>query len=278
MLELPLPDHTPLSSPALPLVVAQARYAGVRTEITADIVTAVQDRLRTEASMNLDRVGQLTATDIIIGPGVNAPPQTSHPGVQLATSDGTWQATVTQEWVSLETPRFHSYAAGFRLLLGPLLLAVTELLSPVTTVRSGLRFVNVLKPPAKPGGAEEHMERETWERWVHHSLAAPAADSWLAAGIETFGAQMLLTVAPGIHSGVRSGPIQDDGNPAFLLDIDTFTEPQGVWNCDGVLGQFDNLNESGVALFQKLITPEMLSHLRDTVTYPLTQDSEEDPS
>ncbi|GAA2165138.1 TIGR04255 family protein [Pedococcus bigeumensis] len=258
MLNLTRPDHTPLPSPALPLVVAQARHAGVRGEVTADVVAAVQDRLRQVTGVDLERVAQLMSTDIIIGPGVSPPPQTSTPGVQLATADGTWQATVTREWVSLETQRFTSYDGAFRPLFEQLLLVVTELLSPVTTVRCGLRFVNVLTPPADArGGAPD-----AWGRWVRSSLVALAADEWLAAGIETFAGQMLLSVAPGVHSGVRSGPVQNDGTPAFLLDIDTYAEPQSVWRASEVLAQFDRLNESGVALFQELITPEMLNHLR----------------
>lgn len=258
MLTLPRPDHSPLPAPALPLVVAQARHAGVRADVTADVVAAVQDRLREATGVSFDRVAQLTTTDIIIGPGVNAPPATSQPGVQLATEDGTWQATVTAEWVSMETQRFTSYAGAFRPLFEQLLEVVAEVLSPVTTVRCGLRFVNVLTPPTGEAGSVE------WGRWVRGSLAAPAVDRWLAEGIETFGGQMLLSVAPGVRSVVRSGPVANEDAAAFLLDIDTYSEPQSVWRRGEVLAQFDSLNECGVALFQELITPAMLDHLRGT--------------
>jgi uncharacterized protein (TIGR04255 family) len=238
--------------------VAQARHAGVHQEVTAEVVSAVQERLRDAIGVSLDRVAQLTSTNIVIGPGVAPGPTTTQPGVQLASVDGQWQATVTSEWVSLETQSFRSYAEDFRPLLAALLEAVSTLLSPVTTVRTGLRFVNVLKPPHE-GPAGPHQ----WDRWVRPALAAAASDPWLASGLDTFSAQMLLSVAPGIHSGVQCGPIQDGSTaPAFLLDIDTFAEPQSVWKGQDVLTGFDKLNESGVALFQALITADMLDHLR----------------
>lgn len=261
MLNLPQADHTPLESPALPLVVAQARYAGVRAEVTAEIVSAVQARLRDLLGVQLSRVAPLISTDIVIGPGVAPPPQVSMHGMQLSAEDGQWQATVTQEWVSLETPSFRSYAEDFKPVWTALLAVVSEALSPVTVMRAGLRFVNVLKPPVElAAGAPVAMC--SWDRWVRGSLAGPASDDWLRAGLLAYSQQMLVEVGPGMRSGVRTGPLENEDRPAFLLDIDTFSEPQAVWADDEVVGLFEQLNGCGVALFQELVTPEMLDHLR----------------
>ena len=260
MLKLPRPDHTPLQSPALPLVVAQARYSGVRTDMSTEVVTAVQMRLR-DVGVSLTRVAPLVTTDIVIGPGVTPPAQTSQSGVQLSTEDGHWQATVTQEWVSLETPKFRSYAADFEPVLTELLAVVTAELKPVTVVRTGLRFVNALKPPVE-AAAGDTVAACAWDRWVRGTLAGPAGDEWLRSGVLAYGQQMMLSVGPDVRSVVRSGPVENDNPPTFLLDIDTFAEPQSVWAGEEVAAQFDQLNGCGVALFQELVTPEMLDHLR----------------
>lgn len=261
MLKLRQADHSPLRSPALPLVVAQARYSGVRAEVTADVVSAVQTRLRDEAGVVLSRVAPLVSTDIVIGPGVAAPPQVSQHGMQLSAENGQWQATVTPEWVSLETPSFRSYAQDFRPVWTELLGAVSTALAPVTVMRAGLRFVNVLKPPVELAeGAPVAVCG--WDRWVRRSLAGPAGDEWLRVGVLAYSQQMLVESGPGVRSGVRSGPVENEDRPAFLLDIDTFSEPQVVWAVDEVVALFERLNGCGVALFQELVTPEMLNHLR----------------
>lgn len=261
MLTLPQADHSPLRSPALPLVVAQARYSGVHAEVTADVVSAVQARLRDETGVMLSRVAPLVSTDIVIGPGVAAPPQVSQHGMQLSAEDGHWQATVTPEWVSLETPSFRSYAEDFRPVWTELLGAVSTALAPVAVMRAGLRFVNVLKPPVELAeGAPVAVCG--WDRWVRGSLAGPAGDEWLRAGVLAYSQQMLVESGPGVRSGVRSGPVENEDRPAFLLDIDTFSEPQVVWAVDEVVALFERLNGCGVALFQELVTPEMLNHLR----------------
>lgn len=277
MLHLPRADHTPLPAPALPLVVAQARYSGVRRNVSAEVVKGVQSRLRRAAGVSLDRVAELTSTDIVIGPGVAAPPQTSQSGVQLATNDGQWQASVTADWVSLETQSFHSYAEEFAPLLRELLAAVTELQEPVTATRTGLRFVNVLRPPEEDAAAPGAPASRTWARWIRESVVAPAADEWLHEGVLNYTQQMLLDVEPAgraaestwstespvtpLRCGVRSGPVDEQAS-GFLLDLDNFAEPQSVWDSAAVMGLFDDLNECGVALFQQLVTPEMLNHLR----------------
>lgn len=274
MLHLQPADHTPLPAPSLPLVVAQARYTGVRRDVSAEVVKGVQARLRSAAGVSLDRVAEVTSTDIVISPGVAAPSQASQTGVQLTTSDGRWQATVTADWVSLETQSFHSYANEFAPLLGELLAAVAELLEPVTVTRAGLRFVNMLRPPqgdATVSGAGTPM---AWGRWIRGSLVGPASDEWLRAGVLSYTQQVLLeveitaraaasTAATGtpLRCGVRSGPVDEQAS-AFLLDIDNFAEPQSVWETANVLGLFEDLNECGAALFQQLVTEEMLNHLR----------------
>ncbi|GAA1477099.1 hypothetical protein GCM10009623_15450 [Nocardioides aestuarii] len=260
MLKLPQADHSPLPSPALPLVVAQARYSPVRAEVTAEVVAAIQHRLRETVAVDLSRVAPLMSTDIVIGPGVTVPPQVQH-GMQLSAEDGQWQATVTPEWVSLETPSFRSYAEDFRPVWGEVLGAVSDALAPVTVMRAGLRFVNVLKPPVELA-AGAPVATCGWDRWIRGSLAGPAGDEWLLEGALAYSQQMLVESGQGVRSGVRSGPVENEDRPAFLLDIDTFSEPQAVWAVDDVVALFERLNGCGVALFQELVTPEMLNHLR----------------
>jgi len=118
--------------------------------------------------------------------------------------------------------------------------------------RAGLRFVNVLRRPDSNGG---------WGRWVRPSLLAPADDDLLAQGLLSHTQQLVLDVADGVRSNVRTGGAEVDDEEAFLLDIDTFWETNNLWSIDEVVARFGALNSHGVALFQVLVTPEMLAHL-----------------
>jgi uncharacterized protein (TIGR04255 family) len=173
-------------------------------------------------------------------------------GYQLASEDGSWLVTLTPESVALETPAFRSFAGQFGPLLGQVLAAATTAMDPVTCTRAGLRFVNLLLPP---------VAGSAWSRWVRPSLVAAHSDEFLAPGLTSASGQLLLEVAPRYRSTVRTGPADADGEAAFVLDLDTYTEPSSIWSPEQVAALFERLNGYGVALFQSLVTPEMLMHL-----------------
>ncbi len=251
MLNLPAPDRTPLSSAPLPLVVAQARYSAEGSSVPADVLESVQSRLR-KAGLDCPQVGTVTSADAVsIG---QAPIITSNSGFQLSTLDGTWSVTLLPDSASLETRSFHSFDNQFRPYLHALLQAVSETLRPTVLQRAGLRFVNLLRSP-EPGPAE-------WPRWVSCAVCAPLQDEVVSAGVRALMQQMALQVTDKVESTVRSGVVEAEGEPGFLLDIDTYSQPATLWSRADAPGQFDQLNEHGVALFQTLITTEMLTRLR----------------
>ncbi len=251
MLNLPAPNRIPLTNAPLPLVVAQARYAAEASSVPADVLESVQSRLR-DAGLDCAQVGTVTSADAVsIGP---APIITSSSGFQLSTLDGAWSVVLLPDSASLETRSFHSFDDQFRPYLHALLRAVTETLRPTLLQRAGLRFVNVLRSP-EPGPAE-------WPRWVSFAVCAPLQDEVVSAGVRALTQQMALQVTDKVESTVRSGVVEADGEPGFLLDIDTYSQPATLWSRADAPGQFDELNERGVAMFQALITTEMLTRLQ----------------
>lgn len=252
MLTLRPADHTPLRHPPLPLVVAQARFAAREgVEISNEVAARFQATLR-EAGPDFNRVVPVQTGDIVFGPGVQPATSTSN-GFQFVPDDQSWIVTLMPDSVSLETPSFASFAEQFGPILDAVLQATAAVVTPVSLTRAGLRFVNVLKSPDG---------RADWSRWLRPALVAPHVDDLLATGIVNHSQQLVLDVAPGVRSAVRTGPAKAGDEDAFLLDIDTFAEPASLWVTTAVIELFGNLNANGVALFQSLITADMFAHLK----------------
>ena len=253
MLNLPLPDHTPLEHLSLPLVVAQARFAAPMQEISQQVVADAQARLR-QGGVDLPRVTPVSIGDIVLGPGAPVA-SVSVSGFQLTAEDGAWLVTLTSDSVAVETPAFRSFADQFGPRLAQVISAATQAVQPVTLTRAGLRFVNLLRRP--PG-----TDPEGWARWIRPSLVAAHSDELLGPGLLSQSQQLLFEVAPGIRATVRTGLAQVEGEEAFVLDVDTYAEPLHLWTEGEVVGLFERLNGCGVALFQSLVSPEMLAHLK----------------
>jgi uncharacterized protein (TIGR04255 family) len=253
MLNLPPADHTPLRHPPLPLVVAQARFATqAGNELSSEVTARFQASL-VEAGYDFNQVTPVQTNEIVFGPGVPPSASVSASGFQFSPEDRSWMVTLMADSVSLETPSFLSFNAQFGPLLKQVLAAATLAVSPISVTRVGLRFVNLLR---SPDGLND------WGRWLRPTLVAPHIDELLRSGVLNHNQQLILDVAPQVRSAVRTGPAMHENQDAFLLDIDTFAEPAALWTSDTVSGWFGQLNESGVALFQALVSAEMLAYLK----------------
>lgn len=253
MLNLPPPDRTPLSNTALPLVVAQVRFDGAGDTLDRSALARVQAAL-SERGLSCPQVNAVTSADVVLTPGQPAATSTAS-GWQLVSEEQQVQVTVMPDSASLETSAFRSFDEHFGPQLGAVVEAVGGTLAPVTTRRMGVRFVNVLHAPIEDPSAG-------WARWVRAALCAPLRDEVLGGGVVALGQQLVLQVSDTVRSTVRAGTVDADGRPAFLLDIDTSVEPAALWSATDVVQGFAELNEHGVAVFQALVTAEMLDFLR----------------
>ena len=247
MLNLPKADHRPLKNAALPLVVAQARFAGTAHRVSSQALELLQRRMR-DVGLELPSVNPIEGADLVFGPG-GASATNTITGFQLTNEDG-WTVSLTNEWVTLETVAFAGYESTFAPKLATVVRAAAEAMQPVAVARLGLRFVNVLTRP----------EGTAWTSWLHPAVLGAIGAPELAQGLIGQTQQFVFQVAEGVSSAVRSGP--QPNSAAYLLDIDTFSEPTAVWNTEQVVEGFNALNGHGVALFQSLITPDMLNQLR----------------
>lgn len=251
MLKLPPADHTQLRNPAHPLVVAQALFGAPASEVTADTLASFQSTAR-ELGLELPIVKAIQGANVVVGPGMATTTNTLT-GYQVASQDGRWSVALTSTWVTLETPAFTNFADDFGPNLTSVLTAATKSIKPVTINRAGLRFINVLTRP----------EGDNWSGWIREALIALSQDDLLTEGLIGHAQQLLFETAPQIKSTVRCGPTTDGTDePKFMLDIDTYSEPDAVWRVDAIADVFDSLNEAGVSLFQTLITQKMLTHLQ----------------
>ncbi len=250
MLRLPEPDHRPLQNVALPLVVAQARFSSAHTELDGEMLSRFQF-LFEEAGLHTPRVDPLQLNQVIVGPSPE-PVMSRTNGYQLISADGECTVTITSDSIALETPSFKSYAENFGPRWHQVVAVATEILSPVTLTRAGLRFVNVLHVPQETTGGE-------WGRWLHPPLVAALYDAWLSEGTLAFSQQIQLDLGGGVRCGMRSGPVE---RGKYLLDLDNYLESGAIWSLDRVMQEFDSLNSRGVAAFQAMISTEMLEVLR----------------
>lgn len=255
VLNLPQPDRTPLTNAALPLVVAQARFDGVVSALDQATVRQLQEALGAQG-LDCPQVNAVSGMDIVVGPGQQSQASPSIHGWQLVTADGQMQVTVMPDSAAIETPAFRSYDEQFGQHLAAVLAAVNDTLAPVTTKRLGIRFVNVLKTPAG-------VDPGDWTAWIRPSLCAPLTDPELSPGVVGATHQLVLQLATDVRSTIRTGAVDADG-PAWLLDIDTFTEPSSLWSTEDVRKGFDALNTHCVSVFHALITQDMLNYLRGT--------------
>ena len=253
MLNLPRADHSPLRHPPLPLVVAQARFAAqAGIELSSEVTARFQASLL-GVGYNFSQVTPVQTNEIVFGPGVSPSASVSAKGFQFSPEDKSWMVTLMADSVALETPSFLSFSEQFGPLLDEVVTAATVAVTPVSVIRVGLRFVNLLH---SPDGQDD------WGRWLRPSLVAPHIDELLRPGVLNHNQQLILDVAPNVRSTVRTGLTRRDDQDAFLLDVDTFAEPATLWTRESVSDWFKQLNESGVALFQALISAEMMTHLR----------------
>lgn len=256
VLTLPPPDRRPLANAALPQVVTQIRFDETATGVPIELQVAVQAAMAA-AGMPHPRLSQVTATEMVViqAPGQLTAETPQRRGWRMDSADGDWQLTLMPGSVALETPHFPGFdALAERMAVA--LDAIDAHAHPALVARVGLRFVNLLPPLVSDASPR------TWPLWVAPALTGLLTHEDLGESVVGSEQRTIVSLDQDMAATVHAGLVtQPDGNH-FLLDIDSYSQPAARWSTPLVTEILTRLNEASVSLFQLLLAPEMLAHLR----------------
>jgi uncharacterized protein (TIGR04255 family) len=245
---LPLPDDRKLSNAPLNLVIAQVRHERQLQATSADTGLGIRSALGPLAG-DLSEHRQQVMT-LMAGPG-NATAETAEgpAGWQLVSPEGT-TTIVQQEFFSIETAAYTTWDS-FRDQLKMLTLGVEELLHPKVEQRVGLRYVNTIVNPSVRTPLD-------WVGRIDPHLLGAVADGPMAHSIRASQQVLEIEVGGDVRANLRHGSqvAPSGGQPAYVLDIDCYSQAGRAFDAAAVVASFEQLHQTCLQLFQACITPK----------------------
>lgn len=132
-----------------------------------------------------------------------------------------------------------------------------EVLSPTLTQRVGLRYVDELRV-GDIGSAGD------WAGRIAPSFLGAAHDPHLGASV--IGIQQAVEIQGPNRTKVtlRHGTVRTvDGQPAYLLDHDCYSDDGRAFDVEDLLGDYDGLHRLALGVFQRAITADFYRQLKD---------------
>jgi uncharacterized protein (TIGR04255 family) len=250
-LDLPDVDDAQLPKAPLSLVVAQVRHERLLDAASPTKALAIRDSLGADAG-DLSEHRQHVMT-LVAGPGASSADTAEGPsGWQLATPDGTSTTVIQQEFFSIETSAYTTWA-DFRALLATLTTGVATELQPKIEQRIGLRYIDSINHPRVRTAAD-------WSGLIDPNLLGASGAGLLSRSVRA--AQQVLEIEgpKGVRVNLRHGSqvAPSGGKPMYLLDLDCYLQAGREFKPNTVLGAFDDLHSVALRLFHACITPALL--------------------
>jgi len=154
---------------------------------------------------------------------------------------GAWIASLSPDWVGLETTGYTDYEE-FRERLEQVVRLVEEQFAPAQTERIGFRYVNEL-----PCGA-----KGDWRALVRPELHGLAA-------IDSI--EELHLVVGECRLNVRHGAAMEGDTHRYTFDIDAFSEARDPYDSERIVSIVDDLKARAWSFFRGAVTDELLSQL-----------------
>jgi uncharacterized protein (TIGR04255 family) len=254
--ELPPSSFGLLPRSPLELVVCQVRHED--RELNAEQALTIHEMLGGPDGPlpRVEQVEMQTATVAFAG-AVSGPPTTeiAH-GWHLKSEDGAWTAALLPGHFSLETTKY-SHWQHFRDRLSALAAAVEEVARPTMEQRLGLRYVDRLDQPPV-------MSPPGWAPWIHPTLMGPLLHPQLAEHVRSVRQQIDFDLGSGRQCVLRHGTVSDAPGhvgTVYLLDFDVYRQQARRFSTGEVLRTAEDFHRQADALFQQVITPDLLSYL-----------------
>ena len=254
-LNLPPVDDSQLERSPLSLVIAQVRHERVLSASTPVTVLAMSEALGPEAGDLSEHHQSLTT--FVAGPGsASVDSSDSQAGWQFGAPDGTRTTVIQQEFFSIETSAYGTWA-DFKGHLRTLTAGVAAHVNPKIAQRIGLRYIDSITSPRVQTAAD-------WSGLIDRDLLGSLHSGVLSRSIRA--AQQVLEIEgpDGIRVNLRHGSqtAAIGGKPVYLLDFDCMLQAGRAFDVESVLVSFDALHGVALRLFQACITPTLLQELR----------------
>ncbi len=263
--------HEVYPNAPLALVAVEVRFPEAPSDraLPLPLQRSFRDLLGDDWVIESHRVQQI---EVAFGPGApggQTGQQTALPRFTLR--DRTLAVALTDSSLTVETTNYRHYL-DFRAVLERVFSAAAELLQPDGVARVGMRYIDEIRV----AGIEEGRSSE-WREWLDPSLLPPGLDemvgleyppaAWDGAVRYVTGPERSLVLRYGARQGYAvqprgslNRPSAPAPGPFFLLDFDSFWEPQDIPEFDAVrlLETCDDLRTPVRSLFDLVITEELL--------------------
>lgn len=258
-LNLPPPSENVLGSAPVALVICQVRFEELVGEQTSRRLLAIYQDLGAEESpypvveQSFNQTLNLQVGDA----GVQALGPQSQSGWRLSSRDGTWNAYLMPNHVTLETTEYTSWREEFRERFAALLAAASRELDPQLEQRLGLRYVNRITEPQVSSPSE-------WRGYIADEFLGPLLHPGIGPGITAAQQQLDLDAGDTTRGIVRHGFFADQargGELTYLLDFDVHRQGTRRFDQAQIMNQLDEFNLLALQIFQASISPAMLEVL-----------------
>jgi uncharacterized protein (TIGR04255 family) len=195
--------------------------------------------LRVDFQINVAGSGQL-------------PSEAPYSGWRLSSEDG-WTVSIMPDHVALETTRYTTWDADFRVRLAELIDAVQAEIEPGTEQRLGLRYIDRITDPPVDSPVE-------WRGYIAAELLGPVLHEALGPAVKTTQQQVVLDFGSGVQCLFRHGFFADpnlEGRLTYLLDFDVFRADIQQFDPDGIKAAADQFNKLSLQLFQQATTADL---------------------
>lgn len=216
-----MPDEVALSSAPLVRVLCQIRYSP-----TPELVDDQSERRIASLLGGVFPV-RGSVEGVLFIPGLNAAPQQDRMRT-FENIDGTWKASVTPNFLALETTAYDR-RTGFLDRLAKVLAAVEEVGAPPRVTRIGLRYTDRIEDPtglrelvqpALLGMVAEVGSDDLVENQIQQALLVDSANQ---AKVQV----RSLCLPPRVGFDPSINPVE---SRSWVLDIDAYTELPRRWN------------------------------------------------
>ncbi|MBK6938811.1 MAG: TIGR04255 family protein [Planctomycetes bacterium] len=243
--------EVPLVDPPLERVIAQVRFGSVLS--IGEMVRGFQESIRDEYPILDPESVELTVR--VNGGIVDRKSKTIW---RFSNGDGTWRASLTDDFIALETLKYTS-RDGFVARIERLLIALREHVHPQFAERIGVRFVDRLHGEDVQR-VPEYVRSEV--RGIIGSELAPRVHGTMTqTRFELPDDEGVLFTRSGllaIDDTYDPSAIRPVDHPTWLLDIDAFTERREELDPKAVASRVRMLATRIYAMFRWSVTDQML--------------------
>jgi len=255
----PAPTEVPLLRAPLVRVIAQVRFSPILAVQNSEHIAPFQEAIRSAYPV----LQQEHAQSFYVGPEGLASGQ-EPVAWRFSSMDGAWRASLTQDFLALETTSYSS-RSDFLARMVDLLKGVHELLDPAVALRIGLRYIAQVtgEPLAMVSKLVQPELLGLTDTSIFPFVKNAMSEAQMEAPEE--GGQLRLRWGH-LAAGATVDPnaIKPIDEESWVLDIDMWRSKQVSFDIDELASDIRSFSERLYAVFRWSVTDEFLLHYGGT--------------